>query len=116
MSVDVEIASLKSDYRHVSESMSRIEGQLAVLVQLVGKVTTLERDFNGLGTKIETLNAKMELLAKKSDIDPLVNRDNALEERISKIEKWQYGMIAVYVFVSWIISNPNKIISLLMQH
>lgn len=116
MTVDVEIASLKSDYRHLSESMGRIEGQLAVLVQLVGKVTTLERDFNGLGTKIETINAKIELLSKKTDIDPIINRENSLDERISKLEKWQYGMIAIYVFVSWVISNPNKIISLLMQH
>jgi soluble P-type ATPase len=65
MTDEAQIATLSADVKHLSESINRMQGQLDVLIALVGRVSTLERDVNNVGVKVEAIDARTAALEKK---------------------------------------------------
>jgi len=106
MSQEADIASLRTDMAHVAANLNRIEGQLAVVVQLVGRVERVERDVSVLSSKIDLITIKLETISRDAitheKFDKHAERTDA---KINALEAWKYGVILVCTVL--IVAVPN---------
>ena len=116
MSQEADIASLRSDMTHAVANLNRIEGQLSVVVQLVGRVDRVERDVAALASKIDLITIKQETLARDAVTNEKFDKHaEKTDLKINALEAWKYGVILVCTVLIVAVPNIKELLKILMQ-
>lgn len=116
MSQEADIASLRTDMTHVAANLNRIEGQLNVVVQLVGRVERVERDIAILTSRIDLITIKQETITRDAVTHEKFDKhSDKTAEDINALKAWKYGVILVCTVLIVAVPNIKELLKILMQ-